>query len=241
MDRPRLGRADVRVAASVWALELIPVLVRWTARPSPGRCLRVPLPFEYVHQIGMSDDLGPNLAGRGVVADQSVLNDGDLPGRVLVAVPAHEGVVDPAAFAQTAKPGGGMGGTPSFAGCHQGPASPEAVVSFLVGGGSVAGGGGAGRRRGNSVSGGGSGVVSGGGGSCWWWRLALSGWYGRHCWEHRTEPTSPAGPSNPRLAGTAILARATPTGAERARGYRLNRISAVCVASEDDTSRETAI
>ena len=91
MHRPRLGRADVRVAASVWALGLIPVLVRWTARPSPGRCLRVPLPFEYVHQIGMSDDLGPNLAGRGVVADQSVLNDADLPGRVLVAVPAHEG------------------------------------------------------------------------------------------------------------------------------------------------------
>ena len=39
----------------------------------------------------MFDDLGPNLAGRGVVADQLVLNDADLPGRVLVAVPAHEG------------------------------------------------------------------------------------------------------------------------------------------------------
>ena len=32
MARPRLGRADVRVAASVWALELIPVLVRWSER-----------------------------------------------------------------------------------------------------------------------------------------------------------------------------------------------------------------
>ena len=143
MDRPRLGRADVRVAASVWALELIPVLVRWTARPSPGRCLRVPLPFEYVHQLGMSDDLGPNLAGRGVVADQSVLNDGDLPGRVLVAVPAHERVVDPAAFVQTAKPGGGMGGTPK--------------LRRLPSGAGVSGGGG---------------VVSGGRGfGCWWRRL----------------------------------------------------------------------
>ena len=143
MARPRLGRAEVRVAASVWALELIPVLVRWTARPSPGRCLRVPLPFEYVHQIGMSDDLGPNLAGRGVVADQSVLNDGDLPGRVLVAVPAHEGVVDPAAFVQTAKPGGGMGGTPK--------------LRRLPSGAGVSGGGG---------------VVSGGRGfGCWWRRL----------------------------------------------------------------------
>ena len=114
MARPSLGRADVRVAALVWALGLIPVLVRWTARPSPGRCLRVPLPLEDVHQIGMFDDLGPNLAGHGVVADQLVLNDADLPGRVLVAVPAHERVVDPAAFAQTAKPGGGMGGTPQL-------------------------------------------------------------------------------------------------------------------------------
>ena len=143
MARPRLGRAEVRVAASVWALELIPVLVRWTARPSPGRCLRVPLPFEYVHQIGMSDDLGPNLAGRGVVADQSVLNDADLPGRVLVAVPAHEGVVDPAAFVQTAKPGGGMGGTPK--------------LRRLPSGAGVSGGGG---------------VVSGGRRfGCWWRRL----------------------------------------------------------------------
>ena len=143
MHRPRLGRADVRVAASVWALELIPVLVRWTARPSPGRCLRVPLPFEYVHQIGMSDDLGPNLAGRGVVADQPVLNDADLPGRVLVAVPAHERVVDPAAFVQTAKPGGGMGGTPK--------------LRRLPSGAGVSGGGG---------------VVSGGRGfGCWWRRL----------------------------------------------------------------------
>ena len=57
----------------------------------------------------MFDDLGPNLARRGVVADQLVLNDADLPGRVLVDVPAHERVVDPAAFAQTAKPGVGMG------------------------------------------------------------------------------------------------------------------------------------
>ena len=77
--------ADTRTGAMDWS-------------PVSG-CLRVPLPFEYVHQFGMFDDLGPNLAGRGVVADQSVLNDADLPGRVLVAVPAHERVVDPAAFA----------------------------------------------------------------------------------------------------------------------------------------------
>ena len=49
-----------------------------------------------------------------------------------------------------------------------------------------------------------------------------------------------AGPSNPRLAGTAILARATPTGAERARRYRLNKISALC-RTGGATSRETAI
>ena len=91
----------------------------------------------------MFDDLGPNLAGRGVVADQPVLNDADLPGRVLVAVPAHERVVDPAAFAQTAKPGVGMGGTPRL---RRLPS--EAGVS------------------------GGGGVVSGGRGfGCWWWRL----------------------------------------------------------------------
>ena len=142
MHRPRLGRADVRVAASVWALGLIPVLVRWTARPSPGRCLRVPLPFEYVHQFGMSDDLGPNLAGRGVVADQPVLNDGDLPGRVLVAVPAHERVVDPAAFAQTAKPEGGMGGTPKLRRLSSGAGVSGGGGVVSGGGGSVAGGGG---------------------------------------------------------------------------------------------------
>ena len=152
MARPRLGRADVRVAALVWALGLIPVLVRWTARPSPGRCLRVPLLLEDVHQIGMFDDLGPNLAGRGVVADQLVLNDADLPGRVLVAVPAHERVVDPAAFAQTAKPGGGMGGNA--------PASPVAMRAGVSGGGGVVAGGG--------------GSVAGGGG--WVGGQAEAGW-----------------------------------------------------------------
>ena len=118
-DRPSLGRSDVRVAALVWALGLIPVLVRWTGRPSPGRCLRVPLPFEDVHQIGMSDELGPNLAGHGVVADQPVLNDADLPGRVLVAVPAHERVVDPAAFRPDRQAWGWDG--------RNAPASPVAI------------------------------------------------------------------------------------------------------------------
>ena len=193
MARPSLGRADVRVAASVWALGLIPVLVRWTARPSPGRCLRVPLPLEDVHQIGMSDDLGPNLAGRGVVVDQLFLNDVDLLGRVLVAVPPHGWVVDPAAFVQTAKPGGGMGGTPQ--------------LRRLPSGAGVSGGGGVVSGGGGSVAGGGGWVVGSGGvgivlgvvprsrrcGFRRWLetptrfccRLRRS-WYGRRCWEHRT-------------------------------------------------------
>ena len=143
VHRPRLGQADVRVAASVWALELIPVLVRWTARPSPGRCLRVPLPFEEVHQIGMSDDLGPNLAGRGVVADRLVLNDADLPGRVLVAVPAHERVVDPAAFVADRQAWGWDG--------RNAPASPVAIRGRRL------------RRRWCRCWWRGFG--------CWWWRL----------------------------------------------------------------------
>ena len=39
--------------------------------------------------------------------------------------------------------------------------------------------------------------------------------------------TSPAGPSNPRLAETSVLARATRTGAERARRYRFNSIKSL--------------
>ena len=144
-DRPSLGRADVRVAALVWALGLIPVLVRWTARPSPGRCLRVPLPLEDVHQFGMFDDLGPNLAGLGVVADQLVLNDADLPGRVLVAVPAHERVVDPAAFRPDRQAWGWDG--------RNAPASPVAMRAGVSGGGGVVSGGG------GSVAGGGGWVV----------------------------------------------------------------------------------
>ena len=53
----------------------------------------------------------------------------------------------------------------------------------------------------------------------------LSGWSGRHCWEHRTgrRRRDRQIPGWPR---PAILARAAPTGAERARRYRLNKISA---------------
>ena len=138
MHRPRLGRADVRVAASVWALGLIPVLVRWTGRPSPGPAsIRVCPPDRDVRRPGPKPGRSRG-GGRSVV-----LNDADLPGRVLVAVPAHERVVDPAAFVQTAKPGGGMGGTPK--------------LRRLPSGAGVSGGGG---------------VVSGGRGfGCWWWRL----------------------------------------------------------------------
>ena len=82
----------------------------------------------------MSDDLGPNLAGRGVVADQPVLNDADLPGRVLVAVPAHEGEWIPPPSRRPPSLEVGWAERPGLAGCHQGPASPEAVVSFLVAG-----------------------------------------------------------------------------------------------------------
>ena len=67
---------------------------------------------------------------------------------------------------------------------------------------------------------------------CWWAGVrllvveaGLSGWYGRHCWEHRTGRRR-RDRQIPGWPGPAILARATPTGAERARRYRLNKISA---------------
>ena len=117
------------------------------------------------------------------------------------------GGVDPAAFAQTAKPGVGMVGTP-FAGCHQGPASPEAVVSFLVAGVRLL-------------------VVEAG----------LSGWSGRHCWEHRTgrRRRDRQIPGWPRPAFWPGLPQ---RGAERARRYTVSIESARFVSHRRATRAE---
>ena len=120
--------------------------------------------------------------------------------------------MDPVAFAQTAKPGGGMVGTPW-------PRRVPSGAGVSGGGGVVAGGGG-------SVAGGGGWVI----GMVW---PALLGTSNR---------TSPAGPSNPRLAETSDFGQGCPNGGGKSPPlHRLNRICAVCVAPEGDTSRETAI
>ena len=75
---------------------------------------------------------------------------------------------------------------------------------------------------------------------CWWWRLGC-----------RDGLAGTAGNIEPDVAGGTVKSQAgrdqrfwpglPQRGAERARRCRLNRICAVCVASEGDTSRETAI